>query len=230
MFSGSPIVQGSATRLVAGNVVSPLAGPARSHGRKNDDSCKHCFLNLEAHSGVALAGTRAHDAAPETLNAAPRPIRGVAGKRLGCIRLWHSHFSRPHSWYASSSSVEDVQADGSRTRRSTAKPEKLSVKSPVAAGRSCDLSVMVRQGRVLINRFGRRPLTISAIPPYADLTRTSREVREGPISEVGEPFPHFKSEVSHASMTDPTRYSSSARRQAPGLTPTMPVNTRVRWL
>ena len=54
--------------------------------------------------------------------------------------------------------------------------------------------------------------------------------RFGPISEVGEPFPPFKSDVSHASMTDPTRYSSSARRQAPGLTPTMPVNTRVRWL
>jgi hypothetical protein len=35
-------------------------------------------------------------------------------------------------------------------------------------------------GRVLINRFGRRPLAMSAIPRFADSTRTSPEVREGP--------------------------------------------------
>ena len=40
------------------------------------------------------------------------------------------------------------------------------------------------KGRVLINRFGRRPLAMSAIPRFADSTGTSPEVREGPNSEV----------------------------------------------
>ena len=34
--------------------------------------------------------------------------------------------------------------------------------------------------RVLINRFGQRSLAMSAIPRFADSTRTSPEVRKGP--------------------------------------------------
>jgi hypothetical protein len=33
-------------------------------------------------------------------------------------------------------------------------------------------------GRVLINRFGRRSLAMSAIPRFADTTQTSPEIRE----------------------------------------------------
>jgi hypothetical protein len=40
------------------------------------------------------------------------------------------------------------------------------------------------KGRVLINRFGRRPLAMSAIPRFTDSTRTSPEVREGPIASL----------------------------------------------
>jgi hypothetical protein len=36
------------------------------------------------------------------------------------------------------------------------------------------------------NRVGRRPLAMSAIPRFADSTRTSPEVREGPNSDIAE--------------------------------------------
>jgi N-acetylmuramoyl-L-alanine amidase len=39
-------------------------------------------------------------------------------------------------------------------------------------------------GRVLINRFGRRPLAMSAIPRFAESTRTSLEVRNGPGADL----------------------------------------------
>ena len=47
--------------------------------------------------------------------------------------------------------------------------------------------VPITEGRVLINRFGPRSLAMSAIPRFADSTRTSPEVREGPPSEVIKP-------------------------------------------
>ena len=68
------------------------------------------------------------------------PPHSRSRRKEGHARNIFWHFLPPIR--ASSSSVEDVQADGSRTRCSTAKPEKLSVKSPVAVSRLCGLWVM----------------------------------------------------------------------------------------
>ena len=48
--------------------------------------------------------------------------------------------------------------------------------------------VPITEGRVLINRFGRRSLAMTAIPRFADSNRTSPEVRERPGRDIARSF------------------------------------------